>query len=250
MVLAEEASELLLLWLPLVDPKRPFPEWASDAVLVENPNPPNPLALPEVPLDASLFTLVPRLKPVGLALGGGPNPEKAATLGNVTLDTALSTVPNLRPVELAFEGEPNNEAVVTLGVPEFTPVETAFGGLPKPEKSVMLGAVPKSRPVVIVFETDSGATVVLAPNKPPFDVTFEISLLDAEAFEPNRLRDEDLGASLLGDTPSEAGNIPNFDEDSVVPDILLLGGGWVDALLTEGVEFDPDRLPDRDTVLF
>ena len=195
-------------------------------VLVEKLDPPNPLALLDVPLDASLSTIVPMLESVDLACGGEPNPENAATLGNVTLDTSLSTVPKLRPVEVVFEGEP------------------------KPEKPVMLGAVPKFRPVVLVFETESLATVVLAPNRPPFGDAFEMPLLEDVAFEPTGLRDEDLGVSLLGDKPSEARNIPNVDGDFVVPKRLLLRGDGVDGLLMEVADFELGRLPPKDSVLF
>ena len=251
MPLAEGGSELLLLWLPAVDPKSPFPDGVLDVVLVENQNRPNPLAIIDVPLDASLFTIMPRSEPIELVFGGEPKPEKAVTLGNVTLDTALSTVPKLRPVELAFEEEPNNETVVTLGaVPQSTPVEIAFGVEPTPEELVMLGVILKSKLVVLVFETGSLATAALAPNRPRSGDAVEMRLLEDVAFEPTGLRDEDLGGSFLGDAPSEAGNIPNVDEGSGSPDLLLLRGDWVDASLTEGVEFDPEGLLHRDAVLF
>ena len=136
--------ELLLLGVPLVAVKRPFADGASDVMLVEEPNPEKPVALEDLPLDASLFAVVPKT----------------------------------RPVELAFEA----------------------GSLVK---------------------------MVLEPNRPPFVVAFEMPLLEYVLFEPNGLRDGDL----------------------VVVNKLPLEGGWVDALLVKGAEFEPYRLPPRDSVL-
>ena len=145
-------------------------------------------------------------------------------LGNVTLYTSLSTVP------------------------KSTSVETAFGGERKPEERVILGAVLKSRPVVLVFKTESLATVALAPREPSFGDTFEMPLLEDVAFKPTGLRDEDLVVSLLGDAPSEAVNIPNVDGDFFVPNVLILGEGWVDALLI-GAEIEPNTPSPRDSEL-
>ena len=120
---------------------------------------------------------------------------------------------------------------------------------PKPEKvmrgKVTLGAsffavVPKIGPVELAFGVGSLADMALEPNRPPFGVAFETPLLEDVALEPNRFRDGALDVSLLGDRRSEAENIPSDDEDLVVPNKLLLGGVWVDALL----------LSPRDPVLF
>ena len=128
------------------------------------------------------------------------------------------------------------------------PLELVLEGKPKPEEPVMLGAVTRSKPVVLVSEAESLPTVALAPNMPPFGVAFEMPLLEAVAFESNRLRDKDPGVSLLGDTASEVGTIPNVDRDCVVPNILLLGGGCVDALLI-GAEIEPNTPSLRDSKL-
>lgn len=92
--------------------------------------------------------------------------------------------------------------------------------------------------------------MALEPNRPPFGVAFETSLFDDVAFEPNRPRDGVLDVSLLGDTPVKPEKIPTVDEGLVVPNNPLLEGGWVDALLPGGAEFEPNRLPTGDSVFF
>ena len=92
--------------------------------------------------------------------------------------------------------------------------------------------------------------MALEPNKPPSGVAFETSLLEDVAFELNRRRDGFLDVSLLGDTPLEPEKIPTVDEGLVDPNKLLLEGGWVDALLPEGAEFEPNRLPPGDSIFF
>ena len=84
---AEGALELLRLGRPL---KRPFADGASDVVLVEKLNPEKPVALVDVPLDASLFAVVPTLKPVELAF-------EAGSLAKMVLE------PNRPPFGVAFE---------------------------------------------------------------------------------------------------------------------------------------------------
>ena len=90
---AEGALELLRLGRPLVVLKRPFADGASDVVLVEKLNPEKPVALVDVPLDASLFAVVPRLKPVELAF-------EAGSLAKMVLE------PNRSPFGVAFESPP------------------------------------------------------------------------------------------------------------------------------------------------
>jgi len=63
-LLADRASELLLLGLPSFIPKRPFADGALDVVLLEDPNPEKPVVLGNVTLDASLFAVVPKKLPV------------------------------------------------------------------------------------------------------------------------------------------------------------------------------------------
>lgn len=92
--------------------------------------------------------------------------------------------------------------------------------------------------------------MALEPNRPLFGVAFETSLLEDVAFEPNRRTDDVLDVLLLGFTPLEPEKIPTVDEGLVDPNKLLLEGGWVDALLPEGAEFEPNRLPSGDSVLF
>jgi hypothetical protein len=92
--------------------------------------------------------------------------------------------------------------------------------------------------------------MALEPNRPPFGVAFETSLLEDVAFEPNRHRDGVLDVSLLGDPPLEPEKLPTVDEGLVDPNKLLLEGGWVDALLPEGAEFEPNGLPPGDSVFF
>ena len=87
-LLAEGALELLLL-LPLVDPKRPFADGASDVVLAEKPKPPRPVTLGDVSLDASLFVDPPKAKPVELACEGEPIPPKRGARGDVFLNASL-----------------------------------------------------------------------------------------------------------------------------------------------------------------
>ena len=88
--LAEGALELLLLGLPLVVLERPCADGVSDVVLVEKSKPEKPVALGDVPLDASLFADAPRLKPVELAF-------EAGSLANMALE------PNGPPFGVAFE---------------------------------------------------------------------------------------------------------------------------------------------------
>ena len=70
-LLAEGALELFRNRLPLVVLKRPFEFGVSDVVLAEKLNPEKPVALGEVHLDASLFTVVPNIKSVGIAFEAG-----------------------------------------------------------------------------------------------------------------------------------------------------------------------------------
>ena len=136
-----------------------------------------------------------------------PNPGKAIALGNVALDTSLANRTR------------------------FNACDTSLGSGTKARETSHAESRTELWPVVLVFETQSLASVVIAPRGPPFGDTFEMPLLEDVAFKPTGPRDEDLGVSLLGDTPSEAETIPNIDGDFVLPNILLLGGGWVDALL-------------------
>lgn len=70
--------------------------------------------------------------------------------------------------------------------------------------------------------------MVLEPNRPPFGVAFETSLLEDVAFEPNRPGDGVLDVSLLGDMPFQPEKMPTVDEDLVDPNELLLeGAGWM-----------------------
>ena len=92
--------------------------------------------------------------------------------------------------------------------------------------------------------------MALKSNRPAFGVAFETSLLEDVALEPNTPRDGVLDVSLLGDTPLEPEKTATVDENLVVPNKLLLEGGWVDALLPEGAEFEPNRLPPGDSVFF
>ena len=67
-LLADGASEPLLLGLLSVIPKRPFADRALDVVLLlEEPNLEKPVVLGGVPLDASLSAAVPKMLPVELA---------------------------------------------------------------------------------------------------------------------------------------------------------------------------------------
>jgi hypothetical protein len=66
-LLADGALELLLLGLPSFLPKRAFADGALDVVLLEEPNPEKPVVLGDVPLDASLFAVVPKKLPVEIA---------------------------------------------------------------------------------------------------------------------------------------------------------------------------------------
>ena len=70
------------------------------------------------------------------------------------------------------------------------------------------------------------------------------------AVELNMLGKGDLDVSLLGVTPVEPENIPVVEDDSAVPNILLLEGVCVDALLMEGAGFEPNELPLRESVIF
>ncbi len=57
----------MLLGLPSFVPKRPFADEALNVVLLKEPNPEKPVVLKGVPLDASLFAVVPKKLPVELA---------------------------------------------------------------------------------------------------------------------------------------------------------------------------------------
>ena len=114
---------------------------------------------------------------------------------------------------------------------------------PSPEK-VALG---KLMTVELAFEAGSLADMALEPNKPPFGVSFETPLLEGLAFKLNGLRDGNLDISLLRDTLLKAATV---DEGLVCPNELLPKGVWVTALLIAGAEFEPNRLPPGDCVLF
>ena len=88
-LLAEGALELLLLGLPSVVPKRPFADGASDVVLVEEPKP-EKVVRGNVTLGASLFAVVPKIRPGELAFEVG-------SLANMALE------PNRPPFGVAFE---------------------------------------------------------------------------------------------------------------------------------------------------
>jgi len=92
--------------------------------------------------------------------------------------------------------------------------------------------------------------MALELNRPPFVVAFETSPLDDVAFEPDRRRDGILDVSLLGDTPLEPEKIPTVEEGWAVPNKTPLEGGWGNALLPEGAEFEPNRVPPGDSVFF
>ena len=82
------------------------------------------------------------------------------------------------------------------------------------------------------------ADITLKPNRPPFGVAFETSLLEDVAFEPDRGRDPILDVSLLGNTPLEPEKISTVDE------------GSVDAFLPGSIEFELNGPPSEDSVLF
>ena len=109
---------------------------------------------------------------------------------------------------------------------------------------------PNRPPFGVAFETSLLTDVSFEPNRPPFDVVSETPLLVDVAFESNRRRDGVLDVSLLGDTPLEPEKISTVDEGLVDPNKLLLEGGWVNALLPEGAEFEPNGLLPGDSVLF
>ena len=87
--------------------------------------------------------------------------------------------------------------------------------------------------------------VVLKLKGLPFGVAFETLLLEDVVFKPNRFEDGVLVTSLLGDTPLEPEKIPTVDEGVVDPNKPLPKGGWVDVLLPEIAEMEPNRLPPR-----
>ena len=157
--------------------------------------------------------------------------------------------------------------LLLLGVPAFIP-KTSFvdGPLdvvlvedPNPEKRVVLVDLPldafllavvlKESPVELAFEVLSLADMTLEPNRPPFGVAFETSLLEDVAFELKRPGDGGLDVSLLKGMPLKAEKLPAVDEGFVIPNVLLVAGDWVDALLPEGIEFVPDRSPPGDNGL-
>ena len=100
--------------------------------------------------------------------------------------------------------------------------------VPNPEK-VKGGAV--SRMELVVVE-DNGCAAVSKIEL--VCVAFETPLLEDVTFGLNRHSEK----------------IPIVDGDLVVLNILLLGGRWVDALLLEGAEFEPNKVPPGDSVFF
>ena len=99
------------------------------------------------------------------------------------------------------------------------------------------------------------ADIALEPNRPPFGEAFETSLfetslLEYAVFKPNKRGDGVSDVLLLGDTSLEPEKIPTVDDGRVDPNKLLLGGGWVDALLPEGAELKSNTLPPGDFALF
>ena len=92
--------------------------------------------------------------------------------------------------------------------------------------------------------------MALEPNRPPFGVALETSLLGNMAFEPNTPRDGVLDASLFGDTPLEPEKILAVDEGLLNPDQIIGGGVWANKLLAGGTGFEVNGLTPRDSVLF
>lgn len=109
--------------------------------------------------------------------------------------------------------------------------------------------VPQESPVELAFEVLSLADMTLEPNRPPFGVGFETSLLKDVALELKRPGDGVLYVSLLEDMPLKPEKLSAVDEGFVMPNMLLVRGDWVDALLPEGAELVPNRPPPGDNGL-
>lgn len=86
--------------------------------------------------------------------------------------------------------------------------------------------------IELVLVKDEGCAAV--PKIELVCVAFETPLLEDVTFGLNRHSEK----------------IPIVDGDLVVLNILLLGGRWVDALLLEGAEFGPNKVPPRDSIFF
>ena len=80
------------------------------------------------------------------------------------------------------------------------------------------------------------------PNRPLFGVAFETLRLEDGAFEPNRNTDGVLDVLPLGYTAFGPEKILTVDEGLGDPNKVVLEGGWVDALLPKGAEFEPKGL--------
>ena len=66
-LLATGVLELLIPGLSSLFPKRPFVEGALDVVLLEKPDAEKPVVLRDVPLDAPLLAVPPKILPVEVA---------------------------------------------------------------------------------------------------------------------------------------------------------------------------------------
>ena len=135
---------------------------------------------------------------------------------------------------------PPNRLLLVVAPPDWLLLVVA------PPNRLLLVVAPKKIPGELAFEVLSLIDITLEPKRPPFGVAIEASLLDDVAFEPKRPGDGVLDVLLLEDTRSKTEKLPAINTGFVVAIELPAEGEWVDALLPEGAEFEPNRPPPRD----
>ena len=115
-----------------------------------------------------------------------------------------------------------------------------------PSNASLLAVAPKKLLGALAFEVLSLIDIKLEPERPPFVIALEASLLDEVVFEPKRPGGGVLDVLLLEDTRLKIEKSSAINAGFVVAIELPVEEEWVDALLLEGAEFEPKRPPPRD----
>ena len=161
-------------------------------------------------------------------------PKEKGPLVNGALELLLLGFPSLNPKEFFADGaidavlleEPNPEAPVILG--------------DKPLDASLFPMLAKILLLELSREMSSLPDMVLEPNRPFSGVAFRMLLKGDAALEPNGWWRGDADVLLSDDPPKVPEMIPSVDEELVVPNTLVLGGGWADVLLPKE---EPNRPP-------
>lgn len=120
-----------------------------------------------------------------------------------------------------------------LGPPSFIPKRPFVDGAldvvlpkdPNPEKPVVLGGVPLDASLFTV-----------PPKRFLVELAFEVRSLEDVTFKPNKPGERALNVSLLGDPPLELEKLLTVEDDSLLPNKVLLEGVWVGGSLPQSAE--------------